>query len=127
MANRQVPGVKTVNFNRVSLSANLKKIYQASSKFCDDPKVVDKLVRETSYKVVALKKDKDGVTSIIDMKDGHIYYTGTSQNRNTRSRLMYTSKTASMRDAAVGTYMKVRTCLYMYIFLLFTPLLITIY
>lgn len=107
MATKQNAAVSAVNFNRVHLSSNLKKIYRATSKYCDEPKVVDKLVRETSYKVVALKRDKDGITSIVDMKDGHVYYTGTSQNRNTCNRLMYATKTSAMRDASVGAFLKV--------------------
>jgi hypothetical protein len=75
-----------------------------------EPFLIDKLASVPVFKVVIQQLDAHGITTIIDVKDGSIYYAGNSHNRVSNNVSMYNTKTAALRDTH-GAFLKVDTLL----------------
>lgn len=71
-----------------------------------DVGVIDKLESCTVYKCVLLQTDNAGTTSVLDLRDGHLYYIGLTQNRVSNNGLMFKSKTGALAEST-GAYLKV--------------------
>jgi len=71
--------------------------------------VIDKMESCTVYKCVLLQTDNSGTTSVVDLRDGHLYYLGLTQNRLSNNATMFKSKTGALSEGASAS-LKVSSC-----------------
>ncbi len=60
--------------------------------------VINKLGSKTVYKTVLIQTDQSGLTTVIDLRDGHTYYSGVNQSRISNNGMMHKTKSGALGE-----------------------------
>ena len=65
-----------------------------------DIRSLDKFESVTVFKCVLVVTERCGATTILDMNDGHIYYSSSSQDRLSKNGIMYKTKAGAVSETS---------------------------